>query len=321
MRKLPPTPTPASSAIEVIPRAERSASFGASAAALKKSSAKPSKQPSLSQPLYSRRLMVIGAGLATMLVAGSLMWWLIRLIPTAMNQWPVEKIVIKSINQDAITEIDDEDLQRRIDALQIKNSSILQLDLARLQASMTQLDWVREASVRRQFPSTILVAIESHKLAALWLAADATSSERRKDEKQRDDKQSALVNTYGEVFYAVVSDERKQHLPKIGGPEGASIEVLEKFASFMSPLSAIGRAPSELILTPRRAWQLTLDNGSVLQLGRSDSEGRLDRFVKTYPQLAPLQLANSNIDLRYQAGFTIRNVASANELKTQSTVR
>ncbi|NJR72220.1 MAG: cell division protein FtsQ [Gammaproteobacteria bacterium] len=88
----------------------------------------------------------------------------------------------------------------------------------------------------------------------------------------------------------------------------------------MAPLATIARSPAALTLTPRRAWQLTLDNGASLELGRLDTDARLNRFIATYPQVAALQAAKTQVDLRYLSGFTIRNaVSSAPSVMTAST--
>jgi cell division protein FtsQ len=219
---------------------------------------------------------------------------------------PVREVIFTSSTSLPLSEIENDALKRVADAIQTRQATMLQLDLASLRTDIKQLPWVREAYVRRQFPASIVVSIEEHKPSATWIAdsimpvvADATTST-----------QSLLVNSYGELFNAVISDERKWLLPQLGGPEGSSTEVLAKFAALMPPLKTIEHTPTKLMLTARRAWQVTLANGSELQLGRGETEERLNRFIQAYPQVAALQVANSGVDLRYQSGFTIRNNAS-----------
>jgi cell division protein FtsQ len=282
---------------KVTPRASRSPSYGATAAAS-------------NTPLHSQRLVVLGATFVAMLLAAGLVWLLLSKMPTIASAWPIEKVVFVSANKTPLSEIDDESLKRVASALQTRQASMLQLDLTNLKTSVKQMEWVRDANVRRQFPSTIVVSIEEHKPAAVWRDVNEGSTA-ASNEETASAAQSALVNSYGEVFRAVISDERKWQLPQISGPQGASLDVLEKFAALVAPLKAINRTPTQLVLTPRRAWQLTLDNGSVLQLGRSETDARLERFIKTYPQVAALQVANSGVDLRYQSGFAIRNMGNA----------
>jgi len=73
----------------------------------------------------------------------------------------------------------------------------------------------------------------------------------------------------------------------------------------------VGRAPKELRLSSRRAWWMKLDNGTTLELGRSDANARLARYISAYKQLAALQATNAHIDLRYQSGLAVRTVMTS----------
>jgi cell division protein FtsQ len=62
-----------------------------------------------------------------------------------------------------------------------------------------------------------------------------------------------------------------------------------------------------ITLSARRAWQLRLDDGMVLQLGRENLEARLADFVSAYPRtIARLSQPPSHVDLRYSNGFAAR---------------
>jgi cell division protein FtsQ len=263
-------------------------------------------------PLHSQRLVVLAAAFVAMLVAASMVWLMRSQLSAIQQLFPVERVVFVSATNAPLAEISDDALKQIADALRTRRASMLQLDLLALKMSITQLEWVRDAYVRRQFPSTIVVAIEEHKPKAAWLGEVAIA----KSNDETVNNSTALVNQFGEVFRAVITDERKQALPKLAGPEGTSTEVLEKFAIVIAPLANISRAPVKLTLTPRRAWQLTLDNGANLELGRHDTEARLNRFIATYPQISALQAANSQVDLRYLTGFTIRNNSNNSAVAT-----
>ena len=158
------------------------------------------------------------------------------------------------------------------------------LDIVRLRASFEKLPWVRKADVRRQWPDRIEVLIEEHQALARWGA-------------------DALVNTHGEVF-AAASDAT---LPVFTGPQGAAGEITARYAVFRRELAAIGREPVEVQLSPRRAWQLRLDNGITLAVGREQVAARFTRFISAYPQtIAALGRRVDYVDLRYSNGFAVR---------------
>ena len=60
-------------------------------------------------------------------------------------------------------------------------------------------------------------------------------------------------------------------------------------------------------LTPRRAWQVKLDSGPTLELGRHDIEARLAQFVAVHARtVGTLNRHIDYIDLRYPNGFAVR---------------
>ena len=116
-----------------------------------------------------------------------------------------------------------------------------------------------------------------------------------------------LVNTRGEVFAAATGDE----LPVFSGPEGASAAILERYREFDSRLAKIQRKPVAITLTAREAWQVRLDDGVLLDLGRDQPRQplaeRLDRFAAHYA--AAREQAHqpvAAVDMRYPNGFALR---------------
>ena len=115
------------------------------------------------------------------------------------------------------------------------------------------------------------------------------------------------MNSRGEVFAATTSE----HLPSFAGPEGSSDRVLERYADFKEGLRPLGRYPVAVSLSPREAWQLKLDDGVVLELGRDQPKHplseRIERFVSTYNTArGRFHTALGVIDMRYPNGFALR---------------
>jgi cell division protein FtsQ len=258
--------------------------------------------PRADVPFHQQRVVVIGAALAAMITAAVVMWFALGALPEVGKSLPIERVVFVSATNNALIEVDDEALKRVANALTTRGASMLQLDLVGLASIVKQVQWVREATIRREFPSTIVVAIEEHKPLAHWVAADAVDSQPAET--------STLVNSFGDVFNATIADERRDRLPKLAGPEGSSAEVLTRYAALLAPLKAIDRSPRSVTMTPRRAWQVKLDNGISLELGRAEVDERIARFIRTYPELPALQVADAVVDMRYQSGLTIRNDAN-----------
>jgi cell division protein FtsQ len=166
--------------------------------------------------------------------------------------------------------------------------SMLHTDLNDVKAAIKQVHWVRNAEVRRRFPSTLEVSIEEHRPFAKW--------------KEGDSEQSLLVNNFGEVFAADFDGP----LPVLSGPDGSAKEVLARYDTFKLLLAPISQTPAAIVLSPRRAWQLRLGNGSTLELGRAEAVERLSRYVAAFASVPALQTANARIDMRYQSGMALK---------------
>lgn len=157
---------------------------------------------------------------------------------------------------------------------------------SQVRAALEELPWVRRASVRRVWPDRLEVTLEEHVAFARW-------------------GEQALVNTYGELFYG----RTDALLPVFLAPSGSEHEMMRRYARFAQALAPLGARLERLVLTPRRAWQLRLDSGLHIVLGRDAerAEARLARFVEAYPaalgRAAPMPVY---VDLRYPNGFALR---------------
>jgi cell division protein FtsQ len=76
------------------------------------------------------------------------------------------------------------------------------------------------------------------------------------------------------------------------------------FKAFTEQLKPLKQGVAQIKLTARRAWQLRLDSGMVLELGREQAQERLARFVAVYPNsLDYARQKVTYVDLRYRNGF------------------
>ena len=72
-------------------------------------------------------------------------------------------------------------------------------------------------------------------------------------------------------------------------------------------MSGLGLDVNKLELDERRSWSMLLSNGVELQLGRNDTERRIERFVKVFSMRnAPNIDDIKYIDLRYPNGFAMK---------------
>jgi cell division protein FtsQ len=168
------------------------------------------------------------------------------------------------------------------------NGTFFTLDLDAARAAFSALPWVRSVEVRRIWPDRLEVAIEEHAALANWHAGK-------------------LVNNHGELFDAPPIEG----LPEFSGPPGSEGDVTRRYREFSAALARLGVAPSRIALSPRAAWELKLDNGLALKLGREQPGDplarRVERFASAYPATVARVRGRLEVaDLRYAQGFALR---------------
>jgi cell division protein FtsQ len=174
------------------------------------------------------------------------------------------------------------------------------VNLEAVRIACEKLPWVRKASVRRRWPQGLDLHLEEHVAAARW--------------KQGDGAETRLVNSEGEVFAASSSAA----LPVFSGPEGTAPQIVARYREFTELLAPLGRKPKGVALSPRQAWQVRLDDGVLLDIGRDQAKSgvreRLTRFVAVYGETAErLRRRADVIDLRYPNGFAARLARAGND--------
>ena len=170
------------------------------------------------------------------------------------------------------------------------------VDLARARSAFESVPWVRQAVVRREFPDKLRATLVEQVPVAHW----------------GPDSESKLVNRYGEVFEAnkaEVSDD----LPQLSGPDEQAGQVLGMYR-VLAPLMAQDELQiAALRLSNRGSWQMLLDTGAVIELGRGSSDvvvERTKRFLASVRQVAGQygRTAESveSADLRYANAYALR---------------
>jgi len=219
----------------------------------------------------------------------SISWWLTQHF-IGQESAPVTSIVISgempySQRSDIITAID-----------QVDMGNFFQVDVNEVQSYVLTLPWVYSVSVRKQWPNELKIYVVDQKPVALWNGI-------------------FLINQLGHVFQANI--ERINHyLPNFYGPEGSELLALENYRNFNALLDFKDLAIDELVLSERFSWQLTLDDGVTLNLGREERVERIQRFMDVYPmikaQLKEKIIAEKQknqavdyIDLRYDTGLAV----------------
>lgn len=202
--------------------------------------------------------------------------------------FPLREVVVT----DALQQTKRGEIERSLTGL--LGGNFFSLDLDAIRASLEKLPWVRRAEVRRRWPAGLELRIEEQKPVARWGEA-----------------RSELLNSYGEVFAAASPEP----LPVLFGPAGSSQEVLRRYREFGATVAPLGRELRQVLLSDRLAWQIRLDDGMQIALGREQPkapvEARLAAFVEHYPAAVAGRSGHVvAVDLRYPNGFALRLAAA-----------
>lgn len=235
-------------------------------------------KPQLLNALADLLILVASAAL---LAAGAV--WLVR-VPAL----PITQVVF----QESLAHTRRAEIEQVMPGLLRGNFFSLNLEMVR--STLEALPWVRKVEVRRVWPSKLEVHVEEHKPVARW-----------------GEGHSELVNSYGEVFAATAEDSELNAMPLLYGPLGTAPEVLKRYGEMVGMFKRIGERPVQLMLSPRLAWQLKLDNGMAVEIGHEQAKApigaRLERFIDIYPEaVGKLAQRPSVVDLRYPNGFAMR---------------
>lgn len=222
--------------------------------------------------LLNRSANVLYA-VAVLLIAYGVLWAVVRLPVFALREIHVTGEA-RHITQAQVQTIVANELK----------GTFFTMDLPHVRRAFEKLPWVREVNLRRRWPARLEVSVVEHVPLARW-------------------GNLGLVNTRGEIFHAAYDGK----LPIFIGSAGTEKEIAIQYEFFRRQLAAIGAAPAVVQVTPRRAWQVRIDGGPTIELGREDVEARLIRYLHVHQRtVGALKRRIDYVDLRYPNGFAVR---------------
>ncbi len=220
-----------------------------------------------------RRLAVSAASLAALgTLALGVVW--------ALDQ-PIERIGVQGRFQ-RVSPMDVEQAVKRT----VASDGLVSADLDDVRGAFEALPWVDSATVERAWPRALSIVVTEQVAAARW----------------GDD---GLVNARGELF---VTDARHipTELPRLSGPPGTAQPVATRYLAIQGRLVEAGMRLTAVRQDERGAWELDLDNGVTVRLGRRQVDERFERFVAAALKLVAQRSAEIGyIDMRYTNGFAV----------------
>lgn len=211
---------------------------------------------------------------------------------TAAAVWLVFQLAVLALDQ-PIRAIEIEGSFKRVSALEVEaeltqdiGRGFFSADLRAMRMRLEALPWVDSAQVRRVWPDTVKVAVVEQVAAARW----------------GDD---GLLNVRGELFMESVRHIPAE-LPHLGGPEGAQVQVAERYLLLRERLADVGLQVLMVEVDARGAWRIGLANGIEVRLGRRDIDARIERLLAAIDGVLVERMSEiSYVDMRYSNGFSV----------------
>ncbi len=223
----------------------------------------------------------IAIALVALPVLGVLNGWF------AADRWPIRNLQLQA----EFNHVGAEQIRTAANAYLGAGFFAVRLDDVR--AAVAAWPWVERVEVRKHWPDTIEMRVLEQQPFARW-----------------GDKR--LIGRNGALF-AAPGTEAIQGLPQLNGPDDTLAQVVDFYNKTLRTLTGSGLTLAGVTLSARGSWKLTLVDGSEIELGQSDIDAHLQRFLDVFPRLAAGRGTNTftHADLRYANGFAIRWPATA----------
>ena len=208
--------------------------------------------------------------------------WLLVDKASSEEAVPVTSVVISG----EMPYTNQQDIEQAIESINLGN--FFTLDVNQVQRKVAQLSWVYSVSVRKKWPNELKIYVVDQTPIAYWNG-------------------DFLLNDQGLAFQADV-ERITEPLPAFYGPEGSEEIALENYSNLNQLLEFKELSIDELVLSERYSWQLTLNDGVKLNLGRENRVTRIQRFMDVYSQIKTNTKANQQVDyvdLRYDTGLAV----------------
>jgi cell division protein FtsQ len=227
------------------------------------------KMPALNWP----RIGLNATGFAVIVMALAALGWLL--------DQPIQRVIVTGRLQ-RVSAMDVEKVVRT----HLGGVGLVTVRLGDISRGVASLPWVARAAVQRSWPRGLKIEIVEQTAVARWNS-------------------DGLINASGELF---LSESRfvPPELPQLAGPAGSEAEVTQRYLGTQGRLIEVGMRLATLELDARGAWNMTLDNGVVVRLGRQRMDERFDRFMLAAARLVSQRSTDiAYVDMRYSNGFAV----------------
>ncbi|HMB56339.1 MAG TPA: cell division protein FtsQ/DivIB [Arenimonas sp.] len=195
------------------------------------------------------------------------------------SRWPMRHLAVTG----EFSQVSD--AQIRAAVMPNVRNGFFAVDLDRVRTALAALPWVKHVEVRKRWPDRLEVSISEYKPLAHW-------GEER------------MLSEHGELFPAPKGVTA--NLPQFIGPDSRASELMAFYSQARPLFLGNGLAVRTVELSARGSWNLSLSDGTRVEVGRGDPQSKLQRFARLLPRIRHTDSRTlDRADLRYTNGFAL----------------
>lgn len=159
--------------------------------------------------------------------------------------------------------------------------------LPEVQQTAESMAWIDDATVRKEWPNTLVVALQERIPVANW-------------------GKNQFLSAKGEIFFAE-HVQPNPNLPTFIGMADQAALIARHYVQMQAVLKDAGLTIQALEMTDRVSMTLQLSSGMSLVVDEKESQEKLQRFTAVYRLFSEEQRQQLlRVDLRYENGLAIK---------------
>jgi cell division protein FtsQ len=166
-------------------------------------------------------------------------------------------------------------------------TNLFLLEAKELETELEFNSWIYSASLTKLWPDKLRITIHEERPIAFW-------------------GEDSMLNEFGEIIDAELPEKSGQ-LPVLFSPQDNGRGMVENYLKVQRWTKDFPLKITEFSEDSRGSWQLKLDTGLTVNIGRVQQEKRLRRFIVGYQGELMDQINKVHtVDLRYTNGFAVK---------------
>ena len=198
----------------------------------------------------------------------------------------IEDVPIKTVMIDStLHKVSKQDI-RKVAANYVREG-FFTINLSKFEHDLELIPWVYKASIKRKWPSKLLIEIEEQTPRFRWTG-------------------QSLLNKQASPFLVGDFDAYK-NLPKLSGLAGREKYLAQLYRQYNERFRKLGLSIKSVEEDARYDKVITLMNGISISVGREKTSQQMERCLRSFVEFSDDERAAiASIDLRHSNGFAVR---------------